>query len=238
MGMLVRVWVDAGYCPILCTADSNVAVDNLVAGCAADGLSVVRLGRPEAIRPELESYTLDTLARNRLQQRGMDPIEVDAQAFWGHSSAILKGTQVICATCSGVASGYLDAFNFACVLIDEACQVTEPMTLLPIVRPGLRQTVLVGDHRQLPPTVVCKRLEQEGLQTPLFERLVTRGVAPMLLDVQFRMHPAIADYPSKQFYDSALKTGVVGAERLPPPGFDWPVPGVPIAFVPVKGEET
>jgi hypothetical protein len=45
--------------PILATSDSNIAVDNLVEGCAAVGLRVVRLGRPEAIRPELLRFCID-----------------------------------------------------------------------------------------------------------------------------------------------------------------------------------
>ena len=45
--------------PILATSDSNIAVDNLVEGCANVGLKVVRLGRSEAIRPELLQYCIE-----------------------------------------------------------------------------------------------------------------------------------------------------------------------------------
>jgi hypothetical protein len=45
--------------PILATSDSNIAVDNLVEGCASAGLRVGRLGRPEAIRPELLRFCID-----------------------------------------------------------------------------------------------------------------------------------------------------------------------------------
>ena len=44
--------------PILCAADSNIAVDNLVDGCAKAKLSVVRVGRPEATRTDLEQYNV------------------------------------------------------------------------------------------------------------------------------------------------------------------------------------
>merc|ERR1719498_1043031 len=51
--------------PILATSDSNIAVDNLVEGCANVGLRVVRLGRPEAIRPELLRHCIDRPSDNK-----------------------------------------------------------------------------------------------------------------------------------------------------------------------------
>ena len=46
-------WARISNGPVLATSDSNIAVDNLVEGCANAGLKVIRLGRPEAIRPEV-----------------------------------------------------------------------------------------------------------------------------------------------------------------------------------------
>lgn len=45
--------------PILVTADSNTAVDNLVKGIGKTGVNIVRVGRPEAIREDVKSYALD-----------------------------------------------------------------------------------------------------------------------------------------------------------------------------------
>lgn len=39
------------------------------------------------------------------------------------------------------------------------------------------------------------------------------GVPPMLLDTQYRMHPDIADLPSRLFYGGQLRSGVGPAER-------------------------
>lgn len=44
------------------------------------------------------------------------------------------------------------------------------------------------------------------------------GVKPLLLDVQYRMHPLIADLPSKMFYSGLLMSGVNAAERPLPRG--------------------
>jgi regulator of nonsense transcripts 1 len=42
---------------------------------------------------------------------------------------------------------------FQRVIIDEATQATEMATLIPLTR-GAQQVVLIGDHKQLPPTVI------------------------------------------------------------------------------------
>jgi len=46
---------------------------------------------------------------------------------------------------------------------------------------------LVGDQRQLPPTVKCRKAERLGLGISLFVRLQAMGLEPMLLDTQYRM---------------------------------------------------
>ena len=44
------------------------------------------------------------------------------------------------------------------------------------------------------------------------------GLQPWLLDTQYRMHPAIAEFPSKMFYKGLIQTGLSAAERPLPPG--------------------
>ena len=40
----------------------------------------------------------------------------------------------------------------------------------------------------------------------------------MLLDTQYRMHPLIADYPSRQFYQGLLHSGISAQDRPLPRG--------------------
>ncbi len=54
------------------------------------------------------------------------------------------------------------------------------------------QIVLVGDPRQLPPTVLSRDAEAARLSQSLFERLHKAGVAVHVLALQYRMHPAIS----------------------------------------------
>lgn len=218
--------------PILATSDSNIAVDNLVEGCAKVGLRVVRLGRPEAIRPELLRYCIDRPQHNHNSNNGYGNGGGFGSAFKEKLKA-LKNAQVVCCTCIGSGADILDNMMFERVLVDEATQATEPAVLVPITN-KCRQLVLVGDHCQLPPTVLSTRAEEEGLGVPLFSRMVACGVPPFMLDTQYRMHPSIAMFPSDLFYGGKLLNGVSAPERRPLAGFPWPREEFPVAFVPVN----
>lgn len=224
--------------PILATSDSNIAVDNLVEGCAAVGLKVVRLGRPEAIRPELLRYCVDRPTSSYSNDRSNNNNSGGAGNFnFKERMKQIKSAEIICCTCIGSGGEVLDALGpLERVLVDEATQATEPAVLVPIMR-GCRQLVLVGDHCQLPPTVLSTHAEEEGHGVPLFSRMVACGVPPFMLDTQYRMHPCIAMFPSDLFYGGLLKNGVSAPERRPLAGFPWPREEFPVAFVPVKGDE-
>lgn len=47
------------------------------------------------------------------------------------------------------------------------------------------QVVLVGDHCQLGPVIMCKKAARAGLSQSLFERLVLLGVKPIRLQVLY-----------------------------------------------------
>ena len=210
------------YLPLLATSDSNIAVDNLLEGLADRGVRAVRVGRSKAIRDDLLEFSLDKCAG-----KGRSPQKLLAEA------------EVICATCIGSGSDMLSRFRFHTVLIDEVSQATETACLVPISQ-GCQQLILVGDHCQLPPTIISEEAERRGLAVSLFSRFVAQGVRPVLLDTQYRMHPAIAEFSSMAFYNSRLRDGVVEQDRIPPPlkGLSWPG-NMPVLFEDCSnGEET
>ena len=57
------------------------------------------------------------------------------------------------------------------------------------------------------------------------------------MNTQYRMHPAIAMYPSAAFYDGQLGAGINASDRPPPRGFNWPSRDFPVAFCNVTGTE-
>merc|ERR1740130_85768 len=145
--------------------------------------------------------------------------------------------QVVCATCIGVGSEVLERHQFGAVLMDEATQATEASTMVSICR-GAQQLVLIGDQCQLPPTVASRAAQLEGLDSPLFNRLISaNGVQPHLLNIQYRMHPAISMFPTDLFYSGMVSDGVTAVSRPAPSGFMWPRADFPVAFIPVEGHE-
>ena len=104
-----------------------------------------------------------------------------------------------------------------------------------------------------------------GLSQSLFERLVCLGVAPIRypihmtsfglhivntwhllycvhylsrLVVQYRMHPALSEFPSSTFYDGTLQNAVSASERqLPGVEFPWPSSDKPMFFWCTAGQE-
>ena len=109
--------------------------------------------------------------------------------------------------------------------------------MIPLVL-GAKQVVLVGDHCQLGPVIMCKKAARAGLSQSLFERLVLLGIKPIRLQVQYRMHPCLSEFPSNTFYEGTLQNGVTINERLYKGiDFPWPVPNKPMFFYNCFGQE-
>ncbi|CAK1354444.1 Helicase SEN1 [Cercospora beticola] len=133
--------------------------------------------------------------------------------------AVLDEAHVICATLSG--SGH-DMFSglsieFETVIIDEAAQCVEMSSLIPL-KYGCVKCVMVGDPKQLPPTVFSKEAAKFQYEQSLFVRMQNNHPGEVhLLDTQYRMHPDISVFPSKTFYDGLLKDGpsMAGLRKQP-----------------------
>ena len=129
---------------------------------------------------------------------------------------ILNGADVICGSAIAAGSPELDMIDLPVVFFDEASMATEPVSLVPLMK-GCRHLSIIGDHKQLPPVVTSVEAKQGGLSRSLFERLIASGnhIPSTMLNVQFRMHPSLAEFPNKTFYNGALENGE-GTELIPP----------------------
>lgn len=179
-------------------------------------------------------------ARQELRQdarsRLADARRLEAQA----TEAILHRASVVCATTTGLDSQVLGQLDFDLVVIDEACQSTEPGCWPPILR--AKRLVLAGDHCQLPPTVVSPEAVAGGLSISLFERLVGQygqQVTRRLVE-QYRMHESIMTFSSREFYDNELQADASVREHLltdlPDVKAD-PLTSLPIEFIDTAGAD-
>lgn len=256
---------------VLATADSNVAVDNLVERLADTPTEAIRVGHPVRVSPLLRDHTLDyrvlehsdyqkaqklrgkaenlknkqdeyihpsgryrrgmnneqikELARKGKGSRGVSPDKIKSMARWLelqdeideiydeiHSledkavDDLLDSADVICSTNSTAGSEVMEDREFDLVVVDEATQATEPATLIPLLKG--EKVILIGDHKQLPPTVKNQQAADEGLDRSLFERLIEEQGKEFwsLLKVQYRMHDDIMDFSSDKFYDNRLES--------------------------------
>ncbi|KAI8827077.1 P-loop containing nucleoside triphosphate hydrolase protein [Fimicolochytrium jonesii] len=239
---------------VLVCAPSNVAVDQLTEKIHQTGLKVVRVTAKsrEALESPVSFLTLHEQVLNndtdpelqkyvRLKEEYGELNQQDERRYRAlkrkAEREIIQNADVVCCTCVGAGDPRLQKYAFGTVLIDEATQAAEPECLIPLVM-GAEQVVFVGDHKQLGPVILNKKSAKAGLNQSLFERLILLNVRPIRLEVQYRMHPCLSDFPSNMFYEGSLQNGVTVQERLRKDvAFPWPVPETPMFFHCSYGQE-
>lgn len=239
--------------PVLVCAPSNTAVDQLTEKIHKTNLKVIRVCAKsrEAIDSPVSFLALHNQIRNMETSTELKKLQQLKDETGELSSAdekryrmlkktsereLLEAADVICCTCVGAGDLRLARIKFNSILIDESMQSTEPECMVPVVL-GARQLILVGDHCQLGPVVMCKKAAKAGLSQSLFERLVVLGIRPFRLEVQYRMHPELSQFPSNFFYEGSLQNGVCAEERKLKVDFPWPSTECPMFFLVTQGAE-
>lgn len=205
---------------VLVCAPSNSALDEIVLRLLNTGVrdendhaynpKIVRIG----LKPHhsVRAVSMDYLVEQKLssmnstsdkQKHGAAGRDRDSVR-----SSILSEAAIVFSTLSFSGSSLFSKLNsgFDVVIIDEAAQAVEPATLVPLAN-GCKQVFLVGDPVQLPATVISPIAEKFGYGMSLFKRFQRAGYSVQMLKTQYRMHPEIRSFPSKEFYDEALEDG-------------------------------
>lgn len=170
----------------------------------------------EEIKKQIDSKKneLETTLEN--WQKRLNSLDEFEDAYF-HACSIISGT------CVGIAGkrNLPDSFNW--VIVDEAGRATPSEILIALVR--AERSILVGDHKQLPPVIehgLLKKargrddIDVTWLDKSLFEYLFDHldDELKTVLKIQYRMHPHIAKLISSCFYDRILETGVESDKRL------------------------
>ncbi|XP_067847062.1 5'-3' DNA helicase ZGRF1-like [Heptranchias perlo] len=232
---------------LLISASTNVAVDRVLLGLLELGFDrFIRVGSIRKIAKPILPYSLhagsDSEELRELQALLKDDLTLVEkmhvrksieQHKLGRNRAVLKEVRVVGVTCAACPFQCLNNLSFPLVLLDECSQITEPASLLPIARFGCEKLILVGDPKQLPPTIQgSESAHDAGLEQTLFDRMCLMGHNPIMLRTQYRCHPTISAITNELFYDGNLIDGV-SASNLNPL-LDW-LPT--LCFYSVKGSE-
>ena len=214
---------------ILISSQTNIAVDEVMERLAKQGYNdkLIRIGF--GVSELIEQLGIDLEARRtqyleELKAAILDERLHELRNAWekrlGNEMSpdvietLVARHQIIGATCVGLARRRLGltTMEFDLVVIDEAGRATPGEMIIPLLR--AKKAILIGDHRQLPPTIDPLFLNENvdlGVKPPelkslfaesLFERLI-KGLPDSrrgLFRTQFRMPPSIGTIVSELFY--------------------------------------
>ncbi|XP_058577602.1 protein ZGRF1 isoform X6 [Neofelis nebulosa] len=217
---------------LLISSSTNVAVDRVLLGLLSLGFEkFVRVGSVRKIAKPILPYSLHASSENEneqlkelnaLMKEDLTPLEKIyvrksiEQHKLGTNKTLLKQVRVVGVTCAACPFPCMNDLKFPVVVLDECSQITEPASLLPIARFECEKLILVGDPKQLPPTIQGSDAAHEnGLEQTLFDRLCLMGHKPVLLRTQYRCHPAISAVSNDLFYEGNLMNGISETERSP-----------------------
>ncbi|NXY89286.1 ZGRF1 protein, partial [Alcedo cyanopectus] len=229
---------DPGPAPwkLLIASSTNVAVDRILLGLLDLGFEdFIRVGSIRKITKAILPHSLHAGSGSESEQlkellalmkEDLTPAEKIyvrksiEQHKLGTNKTILQQVKVVGVTCAACPFPCLNTLKFPVVMLDECSQMTEPTSLLPIARFQCEKLVLVGDPKQLPPAVPgSESVHGKGLEQTLFDRLCLMGHQPVLLQTQYRCHPAISAIANELFYGGQLVDGVSEQDRQPL--LDW-----------------
>ncbi|KAL6059656.1 hypothetical protein STEG23_037121, partial [Scotinomys teguina] len=217
---------------LLISSSTNVAVDRVLLGLLSLGFEkFIRVGSVRKIAKPILPYSLHAGSENgseqlkelhALMKEDLTPVEKVyvrrsiEQHKLGTNRTLLKQVQVVGITCAACPFPCMNDLKFPVVVLDECSQMTEPASLLPIARFESEKLILVGDPKQLPPTIQGSDAAHEnGLEQTLFDRLCLMGYKPILLRTQYRCHPVISAIANDLFYEGNLMNGISEMERSP-----------------------
>ncbi|XP_058577604.1 protein ZGRF1 isoform X8 [Neofelis nebulosa] len=173
---------------LLISSSTNVAVDRVLLGLLSLGFEkFVRVGSVRKIAKPILPYSLHASSENEneqlkelnaLMKEDLTPLEKIyvrksiEQHKLGTNKTLLKQVRVVGVTCAACPFPCMNDLKFPVVVLDECSQITEPASLLPIARFECEKLILVGDPKQLPPTIQGSDAAHEnGLEQTLFDRL-------------------------------------------------------------------
>lgn len=224
---------------ILIVSQANVAIDNVLKGMDKSLFDdMVRCGHEEKIDEELKTISFEFKYRDYIEKINLkEETKRNSNLLnrWKYivnkscgkynanvGELLLKRHSIIGATCVGLAQKQigLDRLDFDLVIIDEVGKALPAEILIPLNR--AKKVIMIGDHKQLPPTVHTALYDSDKIelddkeycQDELFEKCMFEKLYEYcsesnksMLKTQYRMPAIIGSMISKFFYEGKLENG-------------------------------
>ena len=239
-------------------APSNRAVDNISFLLQKLGLKFIRvLSLEKEMTEDVDkTYSLEDLIKEKIEKEveknpklkkikelwekrakyGLlknDDYEKYKKLIEEYQDQILNPSPIILSTINNSADSRISHYKFPIVIIDEATQALEPDCLLPLYHKA-EMVIMIGDEKQLGPTVISKSSEIAGFGISLFERLsfyYNGSDFISTLNEQYRMHKSLYEFSNKHFYNNQMIThGDIQLDENVKNNFPWPNKDVPTFF--------
>ena len=217
---------------IVFSSMTNVAVDRVLQSLLELGFDdFVRVGSIKKIAKPILPKTCQNLSDNHgikdlqemlqrddLSQTDRQFIEQTINIFQLETNRrLIKESFLVGITALATSFEVVDGLDCPILILDECSQMTEPLSLLPIFKFSPQWAVLVGDPKQLAPTLSYsihpKLSPSSGLERTLFERLLKLSYRPIVLNIQYRCHPDISRISNYCFYNGILQDGATRSSR-------------------------
>lgn len=204
IGNITKHLIDCGL-KVFITAPTHTAINNClnaVASKVKDYSKVIKIGEKASNKEVQENQHVTKKSRVTFSSYLNNPNY--------NQNGIAIGSTAYSLCYPG--SKKLDGWQFDVCIIDEASQLSIPLSIAAMCRTG--KYIFVGDHKQLDP-IIPKSSNNEMFAGSIFSRLA--GIYPNeinLLNTSYRLNTSLIKIPNALFYDNLLQSALSTQEDL------------------------
>lgn len=196
IGNIVKHLVDCGL-KVFVTAPTHTAINNCLNAVASkikDNTKVIKIGEKASNKEVQENPFIAKKSR------------VTYSGYLGNPNFSQKGIAIGSTAYSLCYPGSkkLDGWKFDVCIIDEAAQLSIPLSIAAMCRTG--KYIFVGDHKQLDP-IIPKGSNNEMFAESIFSRLARIYPNEInLLNTSYRLNKSLMKIPNTLFYNNLLQS--------------------------------
>lgn len=196
IGNIAKHLVDCGL-NVFVTAPTHTAINNCLNAVASkikDNTKVIKIGEKASNKEVQENQYVGKKSR------------VTYAGYINNANYSQKGIAIGSTAYSLCYPGSkkLDGWKFDVCIIDEAAQLSIPLSIAAMCRTG--KYIFVGDHKQLDP-IIPKGSNNEMFAESIFSRLARIYPNEInLLNTSYRLNKSIIKIPNTLFYDNLLQS--------------------------------